>query len=492
MIKQYELKRDYNAKGKVYIGIPRERLYIPAFVDNRDQILTELQKNNMVAGYFQADGHRVDRNRDRIVEHFLDLPDKPEWLQMLDSDMDHPKDTPIRLAKWGKPIIGGLYFSRNTHHDPFVFKETAPRKDNYGRKVKMWVPMREEVFAFLNANRVPMIDGALVIDDCSGNPLIECDAIATGSMLIHRSVLETMKKPIFEYRRHATSEDMQFCYEAKHDYGIPIFCDISTISGHYIWSPVGQAQFRMIFQKRGINFAAYTKREISEQLGSFWGVSAQEALQTLEAGSANVVSEYWKGKFQKKAPTGEEVEQFYKDEYTGRLYLVELIHWNFTRDFHNIKSLFVGLRNKKVLEIGTGIGSLAIQLAVQRCDVTTAEINDTLIEFSNLRLNELKKEILTELGEVKIVKDEWRSYPKESFEAVVSVDTFEHMPAKVLKETLKDIAKVLKPGGDLIYHANFDQQDLYPMHYDHSEMWDTWMIEAGLIPVSPTHAIKGK
>lgn len=156
MIKQYELKRDFNTDGKVYIGIPRERLYIPAFVDNRDQILTELNKVGQTCGYFQADGHRVDRNRDRIVEAFLDHPDKPEWLQMLDSDMDHPRDTPIRLAKWGKPIIGGLYFSRNTHHDPFVFKEVEPREDKYGRKVKMWAPMREEVFDFLNANKVHM------------------------------------------------------------------------------------------------------------------------------------------------------------------------------------------------------------------------------------------------------------------------------------------------------------------------------------------------
>ena len=492
MIKQYELKRDFNTDGKVYIGIPRERLYIPAFVDNRDQILTELNKVGQTCGYFQADGHRVDRNRDRIVEAFLDHPDKPEWLQMLDSDMDHPRDTPIRLAKWGKPIIGGLYFSRNTHHDPFVFKEVEPREDKYGRKVKMWAPMREEVFDFLNANKVPMVDGALTIDDPEGTPLVECDAIATGSMLLHRSVLETMAMPIFEYREHATSEDMQFCYEAKHDYGIPIFCDLSTISGHYIWSPVGQAQFRMIFQKRGLTFAAYTKREAADMLAKFWDVPSDEAMATLDAGSASMVGDYWKGKFGKRTPTAEEVDAFYKDDYTGRLYLVELIHWNFSRSFHNIKSLFLNVRKQKVLEIGTGIGSLAIQLSVQGCDVTTAEINDTLIEFSKMRLADLKKDIATEMGRVRFVKDRWVDHPEKSFDTVVSVDTFEHMPEESVRQTLKDISHVLKPGGDLIYHATFGQQDLYPMHYDHSEMWDTWMIEAGLIPVSPTHAIKGK
>lgn len=491
MIKEYELK-PLNTEGKVYIGIPRERLYIPAFVDNRDQILMTLQKAGRVSGYFQADGHRVDRNRDRIVEQFLELPDKPEWLQMLDSDMDHPKDTPIRLTKWGKPIIGGLYFGRQESHDPFVFKEVSPGPDKYGRSVKLWAPMRDEVYEFLNANGVPMLDGAITIDDCVGSPLVECDAIATGSMVIHRSVLETMELPIFEYRDHATSEDMQFCYEAKHDYGIPIFCDISTISGHYIWSPIGQAQFRMLYENRGLTFAAYTKREISELYAEYLGIPNGEALERLNRATGNDVGEYWKAKFKKKQPKPEEVDAFYKDEYTGNLYILELVHWNFSRDFHNIKSLFTKLRGRKVLEIGSGIGSLTIQLAVQKCDVTSAEINDVLMGFSKLRVDNLRGKIATELGNIEFVKDEWRSYPNETFDAVASIDTFEHMTENTLKKTLADINKVLKPGGSLVYHVNFEQQEYFPMHFDYTEMWDTWLVEAGFIPLSKTHAIKGK
>lgn len=55
---------------------------------------------------------------------------------------------------------------------------------------------------------------------------------------------------------------------------------------------------------------------------------------------------------------------------------------------------------------------------------------------------------------------------------------------------LHDIARIIKPGGNLIYHANFAQQDLYPMHFDHSEMWDTWLFEAGFIPLSGTRALR--
>ena len=52
--------------GKIYLGIPRERFYFPEFVDNRDKVLRSLHEGGLSCGYYQASGHRVDRNRDRI------------------------------------------------------------------------------------------------------------------------------------------------------------------------------------------------------------------------------------------------------------------------------------------------------------------------------------------------------------------------------------------------------------------------------------------
>jgi len=491
MIKQYELKQSLNTKGKVHVGVPRERLYIPYFVDNRDQILMTLQKAGRSAGLYQHSGHRVDRNRDSIVEHFLNLPSKPEWLQMLDSDMDHPHSISLRLAAWGKPIVGGLYFHRARSHDPFVFKEAEPGKDKYGRTVKLWSPLRDEVYQFLTENNIPMGDGALTIDDTLHSPLVECDAVATGAILIHRSVLELMKKPIFEYREGGNSEDMIFCYEAKHNYGIPVHCDLSTISGHYIFSPQGQTQFRFKYLQRGVALTGYSKREITEMLSEFLGISKEVAGEKIQSGNAHMVGDYWESLYVDKKPSDIEVKKFYEDPYTGRLYLIELIHWNFTPTFRKIKTMFTDLRDMKVLEIGSGIGSLAIQLAIQKCDVTASEVNNILKEFSEYRVKYIKEKIRTELGNLKFVRGQWKSEPKNTYDAVVSVDTFEHLTESQVKRALKDISRVIKPGGNLIYHANFAQQGLYPMHFDHSEMWDTWLVEAGFIPINPTHAIKG-
>lgn len=491
MKKEYELKQDLSTNGKVYIGIPRERLYIPAFVDNRDNILMILQKAGRASGYYQHEGHRVDRNRDAIVEQFLSLPSKPEWLQFLDTDMDHPHDISIRLSRWGKPIVGGLYFHRKQSHDPFVFLENENGTDKHGREIRLWRPMRDEVYQFLIENNIPMMDGALTIDQTKNSPLVECHAVATGAMLIHRSVLETMEQPIFEYRQYGSSEDLVFCWEARHDYGIPIHCDLSTISGHYIFSPQGQAQFRLKYEGRGLIFAGYGKQEAVNWLSEFLDIPKELAAEKIDKGNAHMAGDYWIGKFGKSEPNSEQVDAFYKDPYVGQLYLIELIHWNQTPVFDQIKRMFMGLRNMKVLEIGSGIGSLAIQLSVQKCDITAAEINDTLHEFAKLRTEELRKEITTELGSIDFVKDEWLSEPDNTYDAVVSVDTFEHLTAQQAQLMLKDIARVIRPGGNLMYHANFGQQDLYPMHFDHSEMWDTWLIEAGFIPLSPTHAIRG-
>jgi 2-polyprenyl-3-methyl-5-hydroxy-6-metoxy-1,4-benzoquinol methylase len=368
--------------------------------------------------------------------------------------------------------------------------ESPPEKDEYGIMSKLWRPLRDEVYEFLTENHIPMFDGALIIDETLHSPLVECHAVATGTMLIHRSVLETMERPWWEYRAGGASEDMQFCYEARNDYGIPIFCDLSTISGHYIFSPQGQAQFRLQYEKRGALLSGYSKREAMKLLSEFLSIPIELAEEKINQGNAHMVGSYWDAKFHKQAPTEAEIKDFYRDSYTGQLYLIELLHWNFSETFFNIKSLFSGLRKKNVLEIGAGIGSVALQLAIQNNKVTAVEPNETLREFIKLRIAKIKKEVTTELGDIKLVVDKWKEAEPNSFDAAVSVDTFEHIPEAEMIQMLKDISRVLKVGGSLLYHANFKQQDIYPMHFDHSEKWDSWLIDAGFAPLSVSHAMK--
>lgn len=478
-----------NSQGKVYVGIPRERVYIPSFVDNRDQIIHHLQQLSRAAGYFQAEGHRVDRNRDRITYEFKHHEHAPEWLQFLDSDMTYPKDIAERLTAWEKPIVGGLYFHRGDTHDPFVFMKGKVEYggDLFGRERQQWRPMRDEVYDWLRKNNVPMREGAVAIGDPGQVGLIECDAVATGAMLIHRSVIETMEPPWFEYKTGGHSEDLIFCDDAKFEYGIPIHCDLSTIAGHYHWKAMGQGEFQQNFQNRGVKLSLFTMSEMARLMGEFFDEPAESTFEELKNGNAHMVGSYWRSK---KPKTAEEVREFYEDPHTGRLYMIELAHWNASTTFARFKQELVFARDLDVLEIGSGIGSAAMQLAIQRCNVIAGEVNDTLREFSKFRWKKAQDALRARTGKIDFVKDIMKHGKKESVDLIVAFDVIEHMPAEDVKQFLLMAGDILKQDGGMIFHNNWEQQDLYPMHFDHSEQWEKWLAEAGLVQISPIRAIK--
>lgn len=482
-----------NGNGKVYVGIPRERIYLTQFVDNRDAILARIQFKGLASGYFQAEGHRVDRNRDRIVKEFLAQESKPEWLLMLDTDMEHPVDIAERLIRWQKPIVGGLYFHRGHSHDPFAFRNGPKLKDEYGRENRTWAPMRDEVYQWIMDANLPLRDGSVVIDGMDEKALIECDAVATGAILIHRTVLETMQMPIFEYWAGGYSEDLTFCADAKEKYGFPVYCDLSTISGHYSWVPMGQVQFRMQYENRGINLTSYTKRMAGKWYSDFFGISLDEALAMIEEGSGHVVGDLWQATFGDRKVSRVEEEAFYRSEETGQHYIMELLHWNFTGTYNQLRQMLTPLRQNDIINFGAGIGSEALQLIIQKNNVLAVEINPILRDFICLRYDDLKEMVETNLGKFSVVGEEWmEKVPDESFDGVVALDVLEHLPEKDLRLVIKHFGRALRQGGHLYYHANWGQQDLYPMHHNFSAVWLSILTENGFIPVSPVEAVKIK
>lgn len=479
--------------GLIYVGIPRERIGLWPFIDNRDRIVQRLHELGLDCGYYQHEGHRVDRNRDWICEAFLDHPKKPDWLLMIDTDMEHPIHVAERLVRWNKPIVGALYFHRGKVHDPFVFKKAGKQKDHWGREQRVWAPMKDEVYEFLSMNKIPMQDGAITIDPpIVGDPLIECDAVATGCMLIHRSVLETMERPWFEYEAGGNSEDLTFCDKAITEYNFPIYCDVSTICGHYNWVAMGQAQFRIRYEQRGVDFTNYTKRTAAEWVSEFWDIPFDDALETIEAGNAHMVGELWTKEFgDRNDMSAEEVENFYRREDVGKLYLNELLHWNFSPVFSQIRQPLTTYRNTNVLEIGSGIGSVAIQMLMQGCNVVAVETNEHLRQFMDLRHKKLLEKAVGDLSQLSIVNEQWEEKSEdESFDLVIALDVLEHLQKDTLEHVVKNVGRVLKPGGRFYYHANWFQQDLYPMHFEMPETWNDMLMAAGLVQITNLEAMK--
>jgi 2-polyprenyl-3-methyl-5-hydroxy-6-metoxy-1,4-benzoquinol methylase len=488
MADKYEIKELEGKYGKIFIGMPRERLFIPAFIDNRDKIFFNTTNSGRFTGYYQAEGHRVDHNRDRIVERFLtvEVNPKPEWLVMIDTDMQHPEDVALRLTSWGKPIVGGLYFHRGDGYEPFMFKDCPRKTDKYGREVRQWMPMKREAYKFLKDNNVIPGTGALVLNHPVGDPLIQCAAVATGAIAIHRSVLEFMPKPIFEYRNFGTSEDLQFCADAQ-EYGIPVYCDMSTISGHYKFIATGYSEFMETYRVRGVNHTRYNVDEAITMLADYLKVPEDLARSKIMAGSAHLVGDYWKAFFGDTVPTQEMVDAFYKNEYTGQLYLIELIHWNGSPEFETIRAPLMSMRNLNIFELGGGIGTIGIQLALQDNNVVSCEVNPYLLDFCNWYQKKVE-DVIDEPLNLKFVSD--YDVPDGTIDVAIAFDVFEHLPERTLREALHRIHKMLKPNGHIVHHSPFDQQEYYPLHFNYIDQWEFILRECGFKMLGRNEAVR--
>lgn len=451
--------------GKIFVGIPRERLYYPSFVDNRDWILGFLRDQGRLAHMFQAEGHRVDRNRDMIASRFLENGEA-EWLLMLDSDMIHPHSCGVRLTRWAKPIVGALYFHRGRQHEPFAFRLGPLEADRYGRERRLFEPLRDEVYDFMVQNHVPKRDGAVTVDSPVFNPLVQVDAVATGCMVIHRSVLEGLEPPWFEYTHGWSSEDLDFCLRVAGELDLPIYCDMSTVCGHLRDVPMGQAQFRDIFERQG------------------WTRSRQNLNEWVPEGTPDL-TELW----EKMAPRSPgEVLDFYLDNNVGKAYLADLARWNASDAYAAITRYLIPIREQRVLELGSGIGSAAIQLAMQRNDVDAVEPNAILRVTAQSRWNELRQDPAWRMGTVCFHGS--TTVNAESYDLVVAIDVLEHVHPEELPDMLWAIAKSLPVRGRLFAHINWKQQDIYPMHYSKPDNWDRMLDDVGLFQLDDLWYVK--
>jgi 2-polyprenyl-3-methyl-5-hydroxy-6-metoxy-1,4-benzoquinol methylase len=466
----------------VVIGVPLERFMFPEFVENRDRVVARLGKH--AAGLIEMKGHRVDRNRDALVLQFLRHPSKPDWLLFLDSDMSFPDDTAFRLASARKPVIGGLYFHRSLH-TPFCMTEHKMLPDDYGRMRRSWKYERQLVFDFFKRANLPLWDSAVTIDGVQGR-IQECDAVGTGCMLIHRSVLEKMTPPWFEYREMAESEDLTFCYRVRHELNLPVHVDLGTVCGHYSNVPMGHAQFRKSFARRGVAGTSYDVVTSAKWLVDFVGMSdAENKIINYDTGQ---LRELWNNR------GGISDVEFYKQSGVGEAYLLDLIHWNESDMFQSFKNSLIGIEDKKVIVIGSGIGTIAMQLALQRNDVVAYEANDILREFSRKRWEwTLKNKTHSPVGEVS-----WNAEfglgdglnADGSIDLVVAIDVFEHMPAMELGDVIGYLSTLVKKGGRIFCHNNWGQQDIYPMHHDHSGIWEELTEIAGFFQMDDLWLIK--
>ena len=114
---------------------------------------------------------------------------------------------------------------------------------------------------------------------------------------------------------------------------------------------------------------------------------------------------------------------------------------------HIVKKLNI-CPNQKVLDIGSGWGSLAIEIAKKaKCQVTGITLSKNQFEYSKKKAKELN---LGNQVEFKLL--DYREV-KEKFDRIVSVGMFEHVGRKFYKTFFKKIFEILNDDGVALLHT---------------------------------------
>tara|TARA_Y100000590_G_scaffold155904_1_gene179207 strand:+ start:203 stop:1390 length:1188 start_codon:yes stop_codon:yes gene_type:complete len=104
--------------------------------------------------------------------------------------------------------------------------------------------------------------------------------------------------------------------------------------------------------------------------------------------------------------------------------------------------------NQKVLDIGSGWGTLAIEIAKSsRCEVLGITLSENQLEYSNKKAKELNLE-----NQVRFKLMDYREL-NEKFDRVVSVGMFEHVGRKFYNKYFNTVAKLLNERGVALIHT---------------------------------------
>lgn len=182
-------------------------------------LLHDAQAHKRIAGFLSlASSPRISAARTQIVDTFLDFAGEPEWLWMVDADMDFTGDTLDRLLEAAdpvsRPILGGLCFvgGRTQPPHPTLYALTG------------------------DADAATM---TTVVDWPRGQ-VVKVDATGAACLLVHRTVFKQLADryprpfPWFAETflgEAQIGEDVTFCLRARRA-GIPVHVHTGVEIGH--------------------------------------------------------------------------------------------------------------------------------------------------------------------------------------------------------------------------------------------------------------------
>ncbi|MGD8627992.1 MAG: class I SAM-dependent methyltransferase [bacterium] len=153
------------------------------------------------------------------------------------------------------------------------------------------------------------------------------------------------------------------------------------------------------------------------------------------------------------------------DNYDGWVTSDDPVYFRYETILERVLSLSGAARGKRVLDIGTGTGNLAGRLLDRGARIVGLDPSQKMLDKARVKL-EGRPGI-----ELRRVEDPFLEIPydDESFDAVVSTYAFHHVHPDKKPECVREMMRVLKPGGtwvigDLIFQNERDEKAIVRAH----------------------------
>jgi len=291
----------------------------------------------------------------------------------------------------------------------------------------------------------------------------DLDIAGTHCVFIRRQVFEGMvlgsdpkKHEWFFYPRHKEeSEDGAFSKEAKKK-GYRIGGTTHVKAGHISELTTGWDIYLHYLDTTGRLPLIDRYRELSGLVSQFTGED-----QNLVVAKAAKGNETVKDAWEWAKPTGvDSVADFYGSDDNG--YLYELLNWNCQPNYESMTAPLKEVEDQRVLIIGAGLGG-EYQNLKDKNEVDVFELPGVFRRFLKFRF-----------PDINILPADRVYRLQGKYDLIVALDVLEHVHPDEIGPTLDAIGLLLAPNGQLYAHNNFGEFDKYPMHFDHSKVFDSW------------------
>ena len=169
-----------------------------------------------------------------------------------------------------------------------------------------------------------------------------------------------------------------------------------------------------------------------------------------------IAAAYWQSRCHEEneaPPAAGGVEAYYRtvDRYVYESSYFEAFA-EYQRYFETVRMACRRFRRLRVLDFGGGAGGITLALSRGGCSCDYADIPGPTLDFAKWRL--------ARYGCSSQVLDATQPLPAATYDAIVTLDVFEHLID--LKQTLQELVRALVPGGWLISKSTFSPDD--PLH----------------------------